>query len=343
MKILYIGNKLEKSGRTPTTVDTLSLQFGEFAEVISVSDRMNVALRFWDMCCSVFKHRDADYVVIDTYSTLAFYFAFAVSCCCRLLSKRYIPILHGGSLPERLDHSPKMSRLLFGRSFRNISPSGYLKAEFEKRGYGNIDVIPNNIEVSNYKFTVRDQYRPRLLWVRSFAEIYNCGMAVEVLNLVLKRYPEATLCMIGPDKDGSMAKTVDLANKYGIGDSLKITGQMTKEEWHKISEEYDIFISTTNFDNTPVSVIESMALGLPVVSTNVGGMPYLIENGVDGYLTEKGNPQMMAEKIFEITSSPEATQEIVGKARKKAESFAWGCVSELWRGVFTSAESHKIR
>ena len=52
---------------------------------------------------------------------------------------------------------------------------------------------------------------------------------------------------------------------------------------------------------------------------------------------------MMAEKIFEITSSPEATQEIVGKARKKAESFAWECVSELWRGVFTSAESHKIR
>lgn len=334
MKILYIGNKLAKSGRTPTTVDTLSIQFGEFAEVVAVSDKKNPVMRFGEMCVSVFRHRDVDYVIIDTYSTLAYYFAFAVATCCRLLSKKYIPILHGGSLPERLDQSPKMSKLLFGYSFKNISPSGYLKSEFEKRGYCNIDVIPNNIDVSKYKFKERLEYKPHLLWVRSFAEIYNCKMAVEVLKLVLKRYPEATLCMVGPDKDGSMAQTINLAKAYGISNSLKIMGQMNKEDWHKLSEEYDIFISTTNFDNTPVSVIEAMALGLPVVSTDVGGMPYLIDNGIDGYLVEKNNPKMMANMIFNIIQSSEMTLKTTRKARKKAESFGWESVSKLWIKTF---------
>ena len=334
MKILYIGNKLAKSGRTPTTVDTLSIQFGEFAEVVSVSDKMNPVFRFADMCSSVFKHRDADYVVIDTYSTLAFYFALAVATCCRLLSKKYIPILHGGSLPKRLDNSPKMSKMLFGHSYKNISPSGYLKAEFDRRGYANIDIIPNNIDVSKYKFKERKEFRPRLLWVRSFAEIYNCEMAVKVLKLVSQHYRDAQLCMVGPDKDGSMGKTINLAKSYGIADSIKITGQMSKDEWHKLSEEYDIFISTTNFDNTPVSVIESMALGLPVISTDVGGMPYLIDNGKDGYLVEKNNTEMMADKIFEIIQTPELTLELTKKARKKAESFSWTSVSKLWRQTF---------
>lgn len=337
MKILYIGNKLAKSGRTPTTIDTLSIQFEEFAEVVCASDKMNFALRFWDMCCSVYKHRDADYVVIDTYSTLAFYFAYAVSGCCRMLGLRYIPILHGGSLPERLDRSPKASKALFVHSFKNISPSGYLKAEFEKRGYDNIYVIPNNIDVSKYKYRERKAYAPKLLWVRSFAEIYNCEMAVEVLNLVLKRYPDASLCMIGPDKDGTMAKTIELAKARGISNSLKITGQMTRKEWHKISEGYDIFISTTNFDNTPVSVIESMALGLPVVSTNVGGMPFLIQDGVDGYLVEKNNPEMMANKICEIIEDPDTAVIVARNARKKAESFAWSRISALWRQVFETS------
>lgn len=334
MKILYIGNKLAKSGRTPTTVDTLSIQFKEFAEVVSVSDKMNPVFRFADMCSSVFKHSDADYVVIDTYSTLAYFFAFAVATCCRLLSKKYILILHGGSLPERLDNSPKMSKMLFGHSYKNISPSRYLKAEFERRGYSNIDVIPNNIDVSKYKFKERKEFRPRLLWVRSFAEIYNCEMAVEVLKLVLQRYPDAQLCMVGPDKDGSMEKTINLAKSYGIDGSLKITGQISKKEWHKLSEEYDIFISTTNFDNTPVSVIESMALGLPVISTDVGGMPYLIDNGKDGYLVEKNNTEMMADKIFEIIRTPHLALELTRRARKKAESFGWTSVSKLWRQTF---------
>lgn len=333
MEILYIGNKLAASGRTPTTVDTLGKQFEEFLDVVTVSDKFNKVARFWDMCSSVFLHKNADYVIIDTYSTSAFYFAWAVAQCCRLLGKKYIPILHGGSLPERLDSSPLLSKSIFYHSYMNVAPSGYLHHEFEVRGYPRLVTIPNNIDLSIYKYKERNIIRPKLLWVRSFAEIYNCTMAVDVLEILLKKHPDAELCMVGPDKDGSMQKTINLAKRYGIDSHLKVTGQMTKSEWHRLSDDYDIFISTTNFDNTPVSVIEAMALGLPVISTNVGGVPYLVKNGVDALLVEKGNAKEMADKIENLLTNFKMAHAISRNARVKAESFGWENVKKQWQSL----------
>lgn len=333
MKVLYIGNKLASSGRTPTTVDTLSKQFEEFLDVVSVSDKFNKIARLYDMCSSVIKHKDVDYVIIDTYSSSAFYFTLAVSFFCRMLNKKYIPILHGGNLPARLDCSPKMSRFIFVHSYMNVSPSDYLHHEFEIRGYQRLVTIPNNIDISMYKYKKREDFNPKLLWVRSFAETYNCTMAIEVLKRVLNKYPNAELCMVGPDKDGSMQKTINLAEHYGIRDHLKITGQMSKTEWHKLSEKYDIFISTTNFDNTPVSVIEAMALGLPVISTNVGGVPYLVNDGEDAFLVPKGDAFQMAEKIDFIINNPIVMQNICLKARDKAENFGWNKVKSQWQDI----------
>lgn len=333
MGILYIGNKLSDKGRTPTTIDTLGKQFEEFVNVKYASDKINPVLRLADMCMSVFRNRKSKYVIIDTYSTSAFYFALAVGLCCRITGKKYIPILHGGNLPHRLDTSRFISRSLFKHAYRIVSPSGYLKHEFETRGYHGIVEIPNNIEISDCEFKKRDSFSPKLLWVRAFDKTYNCEMAVEVLRLLLKTYPEASLCMIGPDKDGSMQSTIDLAKRYGISDRLKITGRLSKSDWHNVAKEYDIFISTTNFDNTPVSVIEAMALGLPVVSTNVGGMPFLINDGNDGYLVEKNNAAEMAECITGIIRNPAENTQLSLRARRKAERFDWQSVKQQWAEI----------
>ena len=108
-------------------------------------------------------------------------------------------------------------------------------------------------------------------------------MAVDVLALLQKKYPTAKLCMIGPDKDGSLNKAKLLAKKRTIEDDIEFTGRLTKKQWNEKSRKFDVFINTTTIDNLPVSVIEAMALGLPVVSTNVGGIPFLIRNEENGF------------------------------------------------------------
>ncbi len=331
-KILYIGNKSPKN-IVFCAIDTLSLQLSEFCEVITVSDKQNKVLRLMEMVLSVFRYRKVDYILIDTFSTSAFYFSYVVSMVCRALHKKYIPILRGGSLPERLEQSPRLSDNLFNHSYVNVSPSEYLNYEFKKHGVENVITIPNNIKIDDYTFKRRTTFKSSLLWVRSFDKTYNCEMAVEVLRLLLQHYPNTKLCMVGPDKDGSMQRVKDLATQYGIMEKLTITGKLSKGEWHKLSEDYDIFISTTDFDNTPVSVIEAMALGLPVVSTRVGGVPYLLEDGHDALLCEKGNATDMVEKIVHIISSPENSIQICSNARQKVEAFDWEVVKEQWKNL----------
>ena len=339
MKLIYIGNKLSKHGKTPTSVETLGAQLEEYFEVISASDKLNLIARIFDAASTIFKNKKANYCIIDTYSTKNFYYSLLTSFCCRLIRLKYIPILHGGSLPSRLDKSPFLSKILFNYSYINVSPSGYLEHEFRKRGYENVMLIPNNISISSYIFTLRNEIKPRLLWVRAFDKIYNCEMAVRVLKSLKTTYPNAKLCMVGPDKDGSFKKVIFEAQKAGLTISediankqadLLLPGKLSKPDWHKISQDYDIFINTTNFDNTPVSVIEAMALGLPVVSTNVGGMPYLINDGTDGILVEKNNADEMSAKISDLIEKRIDTQSITKQARAKIEQFDWEVVKQKW-------------
>src|SRR5690606_8649342 len=99
------------------------------------------------------------------------------------------------------------------------------------------------------------------------------------------------------------------------------------------SKDYNVFINTTNFDNMPVSVIEAMALGLPVVSTNVGGMPYLIDDGEDGLLVAPNDKMAMTDAICLLFEDVVRTEARVVRARNKVESFDWSRVKGLWEAL----------
>ena len=237
--------------------------------------------------------------------------------------------MHGGNLPGRLDKSPRMSKSLFGKAYVNVAPSGYLKKIFEEKSY-KVFYIPNTIPIDKYHYKKRSRFEPRILWVRSFARHYLPENAIYSLVHLKKDYPEAKLCMVGPDKDGSMQEVKQLIDELNLNNSVEITGAMHPKAWHERSEEYDIFINTTSVDNTPVSVMEAMALGLPVVSTRAGGVPYLIEDGKDGILVDINRPEEMAGKIRFLIENPEIGKEISVRARKKVEKFDWSHVRNLW-------------
>ncbi len=327
--LLYIGNKLSAHGFSPTTVETLApLLAREGFSVRSVSDQKNKMLRFADMLFSIWKNRKTtDFVLIDTYSTTNFWYAFYCAKLCDFLKIKYIPILHGGNLPQRLKTHPKQCGVLFGKAYKNVAPSGYLFAFFSEKFTQTVS-IPNTVSIENYHFKERKNFSPNLLWVRSFASIYNPKMAIEVLSLLQKKYPEASLCMVGPEKDGSLQTTKNHAKELGL--PVTFTGKLTQKEWAKLSEEYDFFINTTHFDNLPVSLIESMLLGLPVISTNVGGIPYLIEDGKTGLLVADNDVMVMVEKISFLIENQQVAREIAENAKEKASNFSWQNVKEEW-------------
>jgi glycosyltransferase involved in cell wall biosynthesis len=335
--LLYLGNMLSKSGSNVTTIDTQTQLFqGEGISVYKASPKNNQALRLVDMLSAILKYRNkVDVVLIDTYSTLGFWFAYSSARLCQVLNIPYIPILHGGNLPERLKKSPELCQSLFGHAKVNIAPSAYLMHYFQEAGYANLKYIPNTIEISNYQFKKRKHLSPKLLWVRAFVDIYNPLLALKVLEKLLKTHPDAELSMVGPFKD----ETIDECRAYAEENKLPVTftGGMPKADWLAYAQDFDIFINTTNVDNTPVSVIEAMALGLPVVTTNVGGLPFLLDHQKDALLVSPDDPQAMLEAIQQLLNEPELTHLLSRQGRQKIEAFDWQVVKQQWFDVISES------
>ncbi len=332
--ILYLGNNLKSKQTNLTTLAQLSgLLNDEGFTLKTASSLQNQILRLFSMLWSIIKYSNRiDYVLIDTYSTKNFYYAFATSQMCRLLKLKYIPVLHGGNLPYRLDKSPRLSKYIFSNSYKNVTVSKYLKHEFKIRGF-KATFIPNVLEIEKYNFLKRGFSYPKLLYVRAFANIYNPEMAIKVLGEIIKVYPKAVLCMVGPEKDNSYEVCKALVKSLKLENHVEFTGLLSKQEWHKKAEDYNIFINTTNIDNAPVSVMEAMALGLPIVSTNVGGMPFLIENNETGILVNKNDVKAMTEAILLICKNIETANSLSIKARNQVENHDWNKVKSLWCSI----------
>lgn len=300
--------------------------------VKTASTRNNKALRLAEMLALIVKyHKTTDLVLIDTYGAMNFYYAYLVGKTCQFYNVDYIPILHGGNLPERLIHSRNFSKNLFGKSKINIAPSQFLYEVFTAAGFSNTKIIPNAIELENYPFKERAQFQPKLLWVRRFQKRYNPMMAIKVLEILKRDYPDASLCMVGPEKDGSMSSCKEYVKQNEL--NVVFTGKLKKKDWAKLSCDYDFFINTTNIDNTPISVIEAMSLGLPVISTGVGGMPVLIEDGEDGLLVAENDEAAMAKKIIGLIENPQVATNLSLKARQKVENYDWDQVKDQWNHV----------
>lgn len=330
--LLYIGNKLSSHGFNKTTIETLGpLLEQEGFKVTYASSRKIQFFRIVDMLWSVFKNRNADYVLIDTYSTSSFWYAFLTSQFCRLLKLKYIPFLHGGNLPDRFQKNPKICKAVFQNAYVNVAPSHFLLSKFTAFGIDNVIFIPNILEIQNYPFKKREKLKPKLLWVRSFAEIYNPKMALDVFMKLKTHYPEASLCMVGPDKDGSLDITKKYASEFNI--DVQFTGRLSQAEWTVLSQDFDVFINTTHFDNTPVSVMEAMALGLAVVSTNVGGIPFFLTHNKDAQLVSDSDSDAMTSAIIKIIEDSDLSQTQINFARQKAETFDWKNVKLMWNNA----------
>ena len=329
-KILYIGNKLSQHGNTETSIETLGAFLeDEGYELYYASSYRNKVLRIVDMIFKTIKYsRKVDYVFIDVYSTQNFWYALLISQLCRLLKKKYISKLHGGNLPNRIDKNYFLSKLIFKNSYKNVAPSAYLFKVFEKANFNNLVYIPNTFNIEKSFFKERTDLFPKLLWVRSFSSIYNPKMAIRVYSEVLKEFPKSQLCMVGPDKENMINDCKLYAKSLGV--DVLITGKLSKEEWVELSLEYNVFINTTHFDNTPISVIEAMALGLPVVSTNVGGIPFFLKDEENAFLVEDNDSEHMADVIKNIFHDQNSRHTIVVNARRMVESFDWDIVKYKW-------------
>jgi L-malate glycosyltransferase len=306
-------------------------------EVIAVSSATNRYVRLLDIAATLLRcRRIADLILLQVFGGPSFVVEDMASALARLVGVRVIMHLRGGAMPEFLARFPRWSRRVLDRAERIVAPSTFLARAVAPYGYA-AHIIPNVVDLSAYSFRRRARVRPHLFWMRSFHPIYNPLMALRVLLRVRETLPEATLTIGGQDKGLAVSLQRDAA-RLGVADAVRFVGFLDLAGKAREGGAADIFINTSHIDNTPVAVIEAGAMGLPVVSTDVGGIRDLLSDGVSGLLVPDGDVDTMAEAILRLVGDPPLAERLSTNGRALAETSSWEHVRVCWERLFADLD-----
>ena len=335
--VLIVGNFLTREGGTTQVCEELSQKLRRAGHAVTTtSSRKRRISRLAEMLYTSWKYRSYyDVAQVAVFSGASFLWAEAVCNLLTAIRRPYILTLHGGGLPEFARENNRRVRRLLNSAAAVTVPSMYL---FDKmRGYrSDLTLLPNALDIPAYERT-NHHASPRLAWLRAFHDIYNPMMAPRVLSRLKDEFPSITLMMIGPDKgDSSHAKTLAEARRCGVEAHLEMRSLVPKEKVPSVLRTADIFLNTSRIDNTPVSVLEAMAVGLCVVSTDVGGIPYLLESGRDALLVPPDDDAAMAAAVRSLLRDQRLAAKIRTAASSKLRSFDWNVVLPQWQNLLTS-------
>ena len=300
----------------------------------------NRYLRFLDILRTVLlRCATLDVLCLQVYGGASFVVEDATSWIARRLGLPVVMVLHGGAMPEFMARYPGWSRRVLSRAQVLVSPSSFLAQAVRDHGFA-ARVVPNALNLVDYDFRERREIRPRLFWMRAFHDIYNPQMAIDVLAAVREQAPYATLTMAGQDS-GLLMSLQNLVEARRLGGVVRFAGFLESSGKRKEFASHDVFLNTNRIDNTPVSVVEALASGLPVVATEVGGIPYLLSHGETALLVADDDAPAMARAIVRLLREPELTSQLSIAGRKFAERCDWSNVLHKWQNVFAEVMGNR--
>jgi glycosyltransferase involved in cell wall biosynthesis len=319
-------------------------------EVTTTSHKTRKIPRLLDMLRTTYVSRfKYDIALVEVFSGPSFVWAEWVCWLLRRLQKPFVLTLHGGNLPAFAKRWPGRVRRLLNSATVVTTPSRYLQKAL--RSYRNdLLLLPNAIDLASYPFKLRTNPQPKFVWLRAFHEIYNPTMAPRVVAHLLEmgdlgsptsdlRPPTSDLhlTMYGPDKgDGSLDQVKSEVRRLNLEGRVSMPGAVPKTGVPKALNSGDIFLNTTNHESFGVSVMEAAACGLCIVSTNVGELPLLWQDGHDALLVQPADAKAMAGAVRRILTGPGLAERLSRNARFKAEQFDWSVILPLWERVLNN-------
>lgn len=332
MRLLLVAPLLGASGRVPDVFETLGpLLVEDGHEVTMTSPRTGSVSRAVDMAATVARRRGgADAVVVHLYSGRAFAVEDLVSRLAR--GRPRIGFLSGGGFPAFGERHPAWVRRVLDRFDGLVAPSAHLARWAETACSAPVAVIPNPLDVETHAFRLRSDPGPRLLWLRAYHPIYAPEIAVRAAAALVRTHPDLRLTMVGDDK-GERAAVQALVADLGLDDHVRVGGFAGPEEKVALFADHDVFVNTSRVDNRPVSVVEAGAGGLCIVSTDVGGVPDLVQDGVSALLVPPDDPESLAAAVHRVLTEEGLAERLSAGGRKVAEAGRPPVVVELWRGL----------
>jgi L-malate glycosyltransferase len=274
--------------------------------------------------------RDADIVHVFSASYWSFLLApLPAVVVARALGKPVIVNYRSGQAPDHLRRS-RIARAILARVDAAVVPSTFLRDVFARWGL-QAKVIPNVVDQTEFRFRLRRPLEPRLLSTRNFEPLYNVPCTIQAFATVQRHRPDATLTLVGSGSEEGRLRA--LVRDLGLR-GVTFAGRVPPQEIWRYYASADIYVQTPDIDNMPSSVLEAFASGLPVVSSDAGGIPVILTHGAQGLLAPTGQADAIARHVLDLLDDQELADRLTTAALDSCRAYRWEAVRGQWLSLY---------
>ena len=332
MKLLLISNYKKGIGGINAQVDLLQSylqQDGWQADIFSTKGNpIRRCIAFLKLLC---KARRYDILHIHACSYWGMVPAVFGILAGKLWRKRTIITYHGGGAEEYFVKHAAFVRRWLGRANQVVVLSGFLKEIFDQ--YQIPCVVIPNVVILCPQTECTTTIAPKFISIRHLEPLYNIPCILQAYEQVLKVYPNATLDILGR---GSQREELEAYVEEHQLTGVTFVGQVPNQQIYDYLAKADIMLSAPKIDNMPVSLLEAMNAGLLVISSRVGGVPYMIEDGKTGLLFESENSNDLADKMLWALEHPQEINTMINAAQKEVQKYSWENVKKELFKIYKS-------
>ncbi len=216
--------------------------------------------------------------------------------------------IHSGEFPAFFDGCNRFAKALVRRTFRQARGVICLTPGWKKKLLSQIDPqaamtsLPNPVAVPNEIPLQNTESKLRLLFLGRLTEKKGLFDLFQAMPRVLARFPDLQLVVAG---DGDIEMAREYATQSGIAHAVVFKGWVDGEKKERCLKEAALFVLPSHFEGFPVSILEAMTYGKPVVATCVGGVPEVFVDGIHGHLVPPHDPDALAEALLKLLADPE--------------------------------------
>jgi len=229
-------------------------------------------------------------------------------------------------LPERFTRLT--SKLILQNADAVLALTEDMKQKMREICDREISVVPNGIDLERFKISSGDKKEGNaktIIFIGRLHPVKGVQYLMEAMAIVRQQMPDVKLVIVG---DGvERARLEELAERLNLNDCIQFAGQVSQESIPRLMHQADVFVLSSLSEGLPVVILEAMAAGLPIVATNVGGIPDIVEEGVNGYLVNAKNPDELADRLLVLLQNDEIREEMSTNNRGKAELYTWDKVA----------------
>lgn len=341
MKVLIIGTDLNKQSDLKTQGQFLRDILSDNGIDVSISSRYrNPVFRILDTVFQILNMRKNDIVIVQVYSTRGIYLETLSGWLARLKKCHVINTLHGGNIPfvyrtNRLKR--KLLNIIFTDSNIITAPSKYIPAHIPAIE-NKYHLIRNHIDLNQYKNNPKPNDCIRIFWMRSYHQTYDPMKALHILEYIRNKGFEAKLVMAGKNF-GNKCEVQKSAQSSKYAQDITIHDVINTVEKNKIASESNVYLCTNTIDNAPVSFLEMMAMGLPIVTTNVGGIPLYVEHNQTALISTDNSVEDMATQIIQLYQNKTTQQNLITNSLAFINEFSAETVLQKWLTLFKQLQN----